>query len=160
MQAWRSTLYWTSIRAYACSPETDYYVLLDTRGSRFPADTNNRPSFSPSRMQRGHDKAWPWSHGHAPPSPVSSPPILFRIPPIMLAVRVLLQVLCTHCFFRQRPRRPLAPFGFWMDGAGAESGIYCIALASKRQPCLSRRLLVSAATRSSHNLPFYPLDTL
>lgn len=76
-------------------------------------------SFSPSRMQTGHDKAWPWSHGHAPPSPVSSPPILFMIPPMMLAVRVLLQVLCTHCFFRQRPRRPRRPspplaFG-WME---------------------------------------------
>lgn len=143
-------------------PQSDYYCLIPV-GRDFPQIlyyySNNQPSFSPSRMQAGHDKAWPWSHGHAPPSPVSSPPILFLIPPIMLAVRALLQVLCTHCFLRKRPRCPLAPSGLWMDAAGVESGLYCIALASWRQPYLSRRLLAAAATRSSHSLPFYPLDT-
>lgn len=105
-------------------------LIIDTRGSRFSADTINQPSFSPSRMQKGHGKVWSWSHAYAPPSPGSSPPILSMVPPIMLAVRVLLQVLCTRRFFRHHLRRPSPPW-LWMNGAGAESGIYlsCIALA-------------------------------
>ncbi|KAL6855772.1 hypothetical protein J3F83DRAFT_753457 [Trichoderma novae-zelandiae] len=52
--------------------------VIDTRGSRFPADTTSQSSFSPSSMQTSDTSATckqgrPWSHAHAPPPKPTHP---------------------------------------------------------------------------------------